>query len=106
MSAAKAQPDKKRIIIDYKNVTAEILSLLTDRYPYGYDESDMISYKNAQGQTVQALPVETKDTKYLIKIGTAMEKRIEAFIEFEEEEGGELEDFDKELETFDDEKED
>jgi len=38
----------KRIIVEYAKLTTEILDLLIDKYPYGYDYSDVISFKNAK----------------------------------------------------------
>lgn len=77
--------DKKRVIVDYKNVTKDILELFTDRYPYGYEDEDIIKFKNAKGETVKAVPFETKDTKYLVKVSVEMDARIEAFMDDEDE---------------------
>lgn len=79
-------PDKKRVIVDYKNVTADILELFTDRYPYGYDDEDIIKFKNSKGENVKAVPFETKDTKYLIKVSVEMDRKIEAYMEDDEDE--------------------
>lgn len=71
---------KKRVIIDYKNVTSEILKFFTDAYPYGHDE-DIIKFTNAKGESVRAVPLETKDTKYLIKVSVEMDQRIDDFLD-------------------------
>ena len=76
--------DKKRVIVDYKNVTQDILELFTDRYPYGYEDEDIIKFKNAKGETVRAVPFETKDTKYLVKVSVEMDARIEAYMDDDE----------------------
>jgi len=34
----------KRIIIDYKKLTPEILSLLVQKYPDGYDDRDVLVF--------------------------------------------------------------
>ena len=73
--------EKRRIIVDYKNITSEQLSLITDRYPEGFAPEDMISFKNAKGETVRAVPLETEDTKYLFKVSIEMERRMEAFMD-------------------------
>lgn len=73
--------EKKRVIVDYKNVTQDILELFTDRYPYGYEDEDIIKFKNAKGETVMAVPFETKDTKYLVKVSVEMDAKIEAFMD-------------------------
>lgn len=71
---------KKRVIIDYKNITSEILKIFTNAYPYGHDE-DIIKFTNAKGESVRAVPLETKDTKYLIKVSVEMDRRIDDFLE-------------------------
>lgn len=73
--------EKKRVIVDYKNVTKDILELFTDRYPYGYEDEDIIKFKNAKGETVKAVPFETKDTKYLVKVSVEMDAKIEAYMD-------------------------
>lgn len=57
--------------------------MFTDKYPYGYDE-DIIKFTNSKGTTVATVPLETEDTKYLIKIGLEMDRRIDAFLEEDE----------------------
>ncbi len=73
--------EKRRIIVDYKNITSEQLSLITDRYPEGFAPEDMISFKNSKGETVRAVTLETSDTKYLFKVSIEMERRMEAFMD-------------------------
>lgn len=73
--------EKRRIIVDYKNITSDQLALITDRYPEGFAPEDMISFKNAKGETVRAVPLETSDTKYLFKVSIEMERRMEAYMD-------------------------
>lgn len=81
MANSKSSEAKRRVIVDYKNVTSEILDLFTDRYPYGYDESDVVQFKNSKGEVVKAVPFETADTKYLVKVGLKMDQHIENFLD-------------------------
>lgn len=100
----------KRIIVDYKKLTPEILSLLVEKYPDGYDDDQIISFKNAKNETVDAVEVRTDDTVYLVKVSTRLENTMANFdeddyddSEFEEpivdlpdkSDDGEEEDFDK-----------
>lgn len=85
MSVPKGQ-DKKRVIVDYKNITADILELFSERYPYGYDDEDIIKFQNSKGETVKAVPFETRDTRYLIKVSVEMDRKIEAFLDEEDDE--------------------
>jgi hypothetical protein len=71
----------KRIIVDYKKLTPEILGLLVERYPYGYDDNQVISFKNAKNETVDAVEVRTEDTIYLVKVSTRLENTMASFDE-------------------------
>lgn len=59
----------QRLIIDYKKLTPEILMLLTEKFPDGYDDNDIITFKNHNSETIDAVEVRTHDTIYLVKIG-------------------------------------
>lgn len=69
----------KRIIIDYKKLTPEILSLLVQKYPDGYDDRDVVVFKNAKNETIEAVEVRTEDTVYLVKISTRLEDTMTKF---------------------------
>ncbi|RRO25605.1 hypothetical protein [Flavobacteriaceae bacterium 14752] len=69
----------KRIIVDYKKLTPEILSLLVEKYPDGYDDKHIIKFKNAKNESVEAVEVRTKDTIYLVKISTKLEVSMADF---------------------------
>ena len=71
----------KRVIVDYSKLTSDILDLLVDKYPDGYDFSDVISFKNIKGETVKAVEVRTEDTIYLVKISSLLEKTMEDYAE-------------------------
>ncbi|MEJ1223083.1 hypothetical protein [Sediminicola sp. 1XM1-17] len=66
----------KRVIVDFKKLTPEVLKLLVDKYPDGYDDQNIISFKNAQGERIEAVEVTTEDTKYLVKISAKLEKTM------------------------------
>lgn len=66
----------KRVIVDYKKLTPEILSLLVDKYPDGYDDDHVISFKNAKNETVEAVEVRTEDSIYLVKVSTKLESSM------------------------------
>ncbi len=71
----------KRVIVDFKKLTPEILGLLVDKYPFGYDENHIIKFKNAQGESVEAVEVISGDTKYLVKVSVKLEKTMENYDE-------------------------
>ncbi|CAM4206543.1 hypothetical protein [Gillisia limnaea] len=66
----------KRVIVDYKKLTPEILSLLVEKYPDGYDDDQIISFKNAKNETVEAVEVRTSDSIYLVKVSTRLENTM------------------------------
>ena len=67
----------KRVIVDYAKLTTDILDLLVERYPDGYDHSDIISFKNSKGETVKAVEVNTEDTLFLVKISSQLQQTME-----------------------------
>ncbi|QSW89043.1 MULTISPECIES: DNA primase [Flavobacterium] len=71
----------KRIIVDYAKLTNEILNLLVEKFPDGYDDSDVIRFRNAKNELVEAVEVRTEDTIYLVKISTKLADRIENYDE-------------------------
>ena len=71
----------KRVIVDFKKLTPEVLKLLVERYPDGYDDRNIISFKNAQGERIEAVEVLTEDTKYLVKISAKLEYTMENYDE-------------------------
>ncbi len=75
----------KRVIVDYAKLTNEILTLLVDKFPDGYDDADIIRFKNAKNETVEAVEVRTEDTIYLVKVSTKLADRIENFEDDEDE---------------------
>ncbi|WP_442265818.1 hypothetical protein ACSIGC_16195 [Tenacibaculum sp. ZS6-P6] len=73
----------KRIIVDYEKLTANILDLLIEKYPDGYDYDDIISFQNSKGETISAVEVRTDDTIYLVKISRKLEKTMDDYMEDE-----------------------
>ncbi|WP_396603041.1 hypothetical protein [Algibacter sp. R77976] len=71
----------KRVIVDFKKLTPEILALLVERYPDGYDDSDVISFKNQHNELVEAVEVITEDTKYLVKVSSKLVVTMENYDE-------------------------
>ena len=63
----------KKVIVDFKKLTPEVLKLTVERYPDGYDDRDVITFRNAQGERIEAVEVTTEDTKYLVKISAKLE---------------------------------
>ncbi|MFL1010910.1 hypothetical protein [Flavisericum labens] len=71
----------KRVIVDFKKLTPEILALLVERYPDGYDDDQIISFRNQHNEIIEAVEVVTADTKYLVKVSTKLALTMENYDE-------------------------
>ena len=69
----------KRIIVDYKKLNQDILNLLVEKFPDGYDDDHIISFRNSKNDLIEAVEVKTENTIYLVKVGTRLVKAMESF---------------------------
>lgn len=74
----------KRVIVDYAKLTIEILNLLVEKFPDGYDDSNIVRFRNAKNELIEAVEVQTEDTIYLVKVSTKLADRIENYDEDDE----------------------
>ena len=58
---------KKRIVIDYEKLPVETVNRIKMEYPEGFEEN-LITFTNAQGIFISALPFELEDIYYLIRM--------------------------------------
>ncbi len=95
----------KRIIVDYTKLNDEILDLIVEEYPDGYDYENIISFKNAKNETVEALEIRTDEIIYLVKVGVRLTEALENHAEEDEDEDDdeEVEDEDLDLDEIADE---
>lgn len=80
----------KRVIVDYKKLTPEVLKLLVEKYPDGYGDNDVINFKNLKGEWIEAVEVATEDTKYLVKISSKLEHSMANFDDDEDDDSDNL----------------
>ena len=59
---------------------------MVEKYPHGYDDDHVISFKNANNEIVEAVEVTTEDTKYLVKVSSKLEMTMENYDEDDYEE--------------------
>ena len=59
--------NKPRVVKDYDKVDDSVLEQIKLKYPYGFEKA-LISFKNQKGEFVSALPFETDDRYYLIRM--------------------------------------
>lgn len=83
---------KPRIAKDYDKLPEELIARIKMEYPYGF-EDNLITYTDAKGNKVSALPFETDDTYYLIRMTRMEAKRIIAEDEDYDDEGNLRDDF-------------
>lgn len=62
---------KKRVIKDYNGLPEDIREAIRDKYPQGYS-NDVITFFDKDKQLVSALPYETVDISYLIKMPSSL----------------------------------
>ncbi len=67
--------DKKRIVKDYDKLPEDVLIRLKQKYPYGYADN-LVSFVNKEGNRVSALPFETEDIYYLIRMTISQANKI------------------------------
>lgn len=60
-------PSKPRVIKDYDKLDPEIQEKIKLEYPNGYSEN-LIYFNNKDGKRVSALPFETEDRYYLVRM--------------------------------------
>ena len=71
----------KRVIVDFKKLTPEILAMLVEKFPDGYDDRDVISFRNAKNELIEAVELITEDTKYLVKVSEKLEVTMDNYDE-------------------------
>ncbi|WP_417872476.1 hypothetical protein [Xanthomarina gelatinilytica] len=69
----------KRVIVDYQKLNEDILDLLVEKFPDGYDDEDIISFRNIKNEIVEAVEVRTEDTIYLVKVGVRLVQAMEDY---------------------------
>lgn len=70
--------DKKRVIVDYSTLPEDVLEIMANKYPEGYDR-DIIKFPNAKGELISAVRVETDDTIFLVKVSKQLQQMVDDF---------------------------
>ncbi|MEW7292628.1 hypothetical protein [Aquimarina sp. 2304DJ70-9] len=69
----------RRVIVDYKKLNKNILNLLVEKFPDGYNDRDIVSFKNHHNEAIEAVEVKTVDTIYLVKISKRLADSMQSF---------------------------
>ncbi len=59
--------DKKRLVVSYSNVSAEVLEAIKNKYPLGFS-NHVIKVKTRGDDFFYAITVDTDDASYLVKV--------------------------------------
>lgn len=83
---------KPKVIKDFTKLDEDMQEQILEQYPNGYEES-LILFTDRDGKYAQALPYETEDKYYLLRMPAVKTKKVAADAEGsapeeEEEEGG------------------
>lgn len=65
----------KRIVIDYEKLPEDITNRIKIEYPDGF-EDNLITFTNAKGAYVSALPFETEEIYYLVRMTESEARQI------------------------------
>ena len=68
-----------RKIVDYQKLNEELLNLLVEKFPDGYNDKDIIAFRNAQNEFIEAVEIRTEDTVYLVKVGKRLIQAMEDY---------------------------
>lgn len=68
-----------RKLVDYKKLDHALAALLIESYPYGYGDDDILTFRNANGEIVEAVEIRTVDTIYMVKISKSLSNFISNF---------------------------
>ena len=66
---------KPRLVKDYDKLPEDVILRLKQKYPYGYADN-LVSFTNKEGNKVSALPFETDDVYYLIRMTVSQANKI------------------------------
>jgi hypothetical protein len=66
---------KPRVVKDYEKLDDAIKEMIKLNYPFGF-EDHLVTFNNAEGKRVSALPFETEEKYYLVRMTVAEAQAI------------------------------
>ncbi|HPD96059.1 MAG: hypothetical protein H6537_01320 [Bacteroidales bacterium] len=66
---------KKRIVVDYSNLSAELQESFKKKYPYGYNDY-LMKVQKPNGDYFYAVTLETDEASYLVKVKVKVDTKI------------------------------
>ena len=70
-----AKQSKPRLVKDFDKLPKDIIARIKAEYPNGFSHK-MISYTTPKGEKVMALPYETEDVNYLVRVNVFDTKNV------------------------------
>ncbi len=67
---------KKRLVVSYHNLPAELQDELKKQYPHGFTDH-MIRIDKGPGDFFYAVVLETEEVKYLVKVDVKIDDKVE-----------------------------
>ncbi len=67
--------EKRRLVIDYKNLSPELIAILKLRYPHGYN-NHVMKVSKPNGDFFHAITLDTTDASYLVKVPVKIDTKI------------------------------
>jgi hypothetical protein len=67
--------EKRRLVIDYKNLSPELLASLKLKYPHGY-QNFVMKVSKPNGDFFYAITLDTADASYLVKVPVKIDTKI------------------------------
>lgn len=68
------QPAKRKVIVSYQNLTAEVKEAILKKYPLGW-VNHMIKVKGAGDSYFHAITLDTEEISYLIKVPVKIDQK-------------------------------
>ncbi|MDR2383289.1 MAG: hypothetical protein LBD76_05325 [Prevotellaceae bacterium] len=74
--AIKPPTGKKKLVVSYKNLSPELVTLLKETYPKGYSDY-LIKVNKGNGEFFYAITLDTETADYLVKVDVKIDSEIE-----------------------------
>lgn len=67
--------EKKRVVVSFENLSAELQEVLKKKYPYGF--LDSVIKVNTATSHFYAVTMDTEDSSYLVKVNVKIDSKSE-----------------------------
>jgi len=79
MNAKIMEPNKRRTVVSYANLSPELLNIIKEKYPRGYVDymDEIMKISKPDGTFFHAIKIETPDAICLVKVDVKIDDYIE-----------------------------